>query len=71
MTGLRKFEFESEADPPPVEVVPDQVFLSKLTGLLAFKKMAEQGVQIQFVLKNPQAALRKRAFPYTYYVQFL
>ena len=58
MTGLRKLEYEFHADPAPAKVGPDQVFLSKLTIILAFKKMTRNGVDIQSVLKDPRAASR-------------
>ena len=59
MAGLRKLEIEFDADHPQPEVEPDQVFLSKLTGILAFKKMKRNGVEIHFVINDAQAAHRK------------
>ena len=37
----------------------DRCFLSKLTGILAFRKMARQGTKIEFVCKDAHTALRK------------
>ena len=61
MVGLRKIKFALYSNPAQAEVYPDQVFLSKLTGILAFKKMARNGIEIKFVLKDPQAGSRKCA----------
>ena len=43
----------------PEVIDTDQVFLSKLTGILAFKKMAKRCAEISFVFKDAKAALRK------------
>ena len=37
----------------------DQVFLSKLTGIMAFKKMAKTGVEINFIVRNAEIGSRK------------
>ena len=61
--GWRRLKFVFCMDGTQAEVDPDQVFLSKLTGILAFKKMSTSGVEIKFVFKDAQTVSRKRAFP--------
>ena len=58
--GLRKLKFGfSSHNNVEVQVHNDQVFQSKLTGILAFKKMAKKGVEIKCVYNDAQAALCK------------
>ena len=42
-------EAELEGDVPP-----DRVFLSKVSGILALKKLAAKGVQFQFECGEPE-----------------
>ena len=56
-TGLKSLEIELEGEDELVDdiddVAPGQSFLSRLTGILAFKKMSQMGIGVKLVCRNP------------------
>ena len=55
-TGLQVLKIVFDLDEAELEghVPPDRVFLSKVSGILALKKLAAKGVQFQFECGEPE-----------------